>query len=77
MASLDIILLFTKVPFNKTINICLIELFTNNQFNLNFKLDSFEKLLRLATNESFFIFDETFNNQLNGVAMNWFSIGLY
>ena len=30
---------------------------------------SFEKLLRLATKESFFIFDETFYKQLNGVDM--------
>ena len=62
IASLDITSLFTNIPPDETINICLNESFDKRQCVLNLDLASFEKLLRLATKESFFIFDKIFIN---------------
>ena len=69
MASLDITLLFTNIPLDETINICLNEPFDKKQCVSNLDRANFEKLLRLATKESYFIFDEAFYKQLDGVAM--------
>ena len=60
MASLDITSLFTNIPLDETINICSNELFDKKQYVSNLDRTSFEKLLQLATKESFFIFDKTF-----------------
>ena len=60
MASLDITSLFTNISLDETINICLNESFDKKQCVSNFNGASFEKLLRLATQESFFIFDNFF-----------------
>ena len=67
MASLDITSLFTNIPLDETINICSNELFDKNQYVSNLDRASFEKPLRLAIKESFFIFDKTFYKQLDGV----------
>ena len=69
MASLDITSLFSNIPLHETINISASELFEKKQYVSNLDGASFEKLLRLATKESFFIFDKTFYKQLDGVAM--------
>ena len=60
MASLDITSLFTNIPLDETINICSNELFDKKQYVSNLDRASFEKLLWLATKESFFIFNKTF-----------------
>ena len=62
MASLDTTSLFTKIPLGKTTKICLNESFNKKQCVSNLDQDSFEKLLRLATKESFFIFNKLFIN---------------
>ena len=59
MASLDITSLFTNIPLDETINICSNELFDKKQYVSNLDQANFEKLLRLATKESFFIFNKT------------------
>ena len=69
MASLDINSLFINIPLDETINIALNESFDKKQSVSNLDRDSFEKLLRLATKESFFIFDKTSYKQLDGLAM--------
>ena len=69
MASLDITSLFTNIHLDKTINICSNDSFDKKQCVSNLDRASFEKLLRLATKESFFIFDKTFCKQLNGAAI--------
>ena len=69
MARLDITTLFTNIPLDETINICLNESFDKKQCVSNPDRASFEKLLQLAAKESFLIFDKTFYKQLNGVAM--------
>ena len=69
MASLDITSLFTDIRLDETINICLNESFDKKQFVSNPDRASFEKLLRLVTKESFFIFDKNFNKDLDRVSM--------
>ena len=69
MASLDITSLFTNIHLDKTINICSNDSFDKKQCVSNLDRASFEKLLRLATKESFFIFDKTFCKQLDGAAI--------
>ena len=51
------------------IYVCLNESFDKKQCVSSLDRDSFEKLLRLLTKESFFIFDKTFYKQLYDVAM--------
>ena len=59
----------TNIPLDETINICLNESFEKKQSVSNLDQASFQKLLRLAMKELFFIFDKTFYKQLDGVAM--------
>ena len=54
-----------------TLNICLNESSDKKQCFSNLDRASFEKFLRLATKESFFIFDKTFYKQKDGVAMGY------
>ena len=69
MASLDVDSLFTNVPLDETINICVNELFQTqtSYFNLNRK-QIFE-MLSLTTKESIISFDGGFYSQVDGVAM--------
>ena len=69
MASLDITSLYTNIPLDETINICLNKLFDKQQCLSNLDRVNFEKLLWLTMKESFFIFDKTFCKQSDGVAM--------
>ena len=56
MTSLDITSLFTNVPLNEPLNICLNESFDKNNCVSNLDRTNFEKLLRLNTKEpSFYI----------------------
>lgn len=69
MVSLDIKSLFTNIPIEETINIVCDKLFKNQNKFENFTKKEFEKLLRIATSESHFIFNEKFYDQIDGVAM--------
>ena len=71
MASLDTTSLFTNILLDETINICLNKSFDKNQCVSNLDRASFEKLLRVAAKESFFIFDKIFYKQLDGVVMGF------
>ena len=62
MVTFDINLLFANIPLDKTINLCLNKSLDKKQCISNLDRASFEKLLWLATKESFFIFDKTFIN---------------
>ena len=73
MASLDVDSLFTNIPLDETINICVDELF-NNQSKNNNKINGLTKnqikeLLKLATKQSFLLFDNNYYIQKDGVAM--------
>ena len=64
MTSFDIESLFTNIPLEETMNICVDKLFVSNLTK-----ESFRSLLELATLDSFFIFDGKYYRQKNGVAM--------
>ena len=69
MTSFDIDSLFTNIPLEKTINICVDKLFENNTKVNNLTKESFRSLLELATLDSFFIFDGKYCKRKDGVAM--------
>ena len=66
MASLDVDSLFTNVPIDETIEICVKELFKSNQTvsRLN------NKMLSLTTKENVILFDQKYCSQIDGVAMD-------
>ena len=70
MASLDVDALFTNVPINETIDIIIENLFPEESSTVNgICRDEFKKLLELASKDSFFMFNNTFYKQTDGVAM--------
>ena len=69
MASLDIESLFTNIPLDETIENCINNLFANNDTVQNFIKEDLKELLKFASYESFFTFDNEYYSQLDGVAM--------
>ena len=69
IASFDIESLFTNIPLEETISICVDKLLKNNTKVYNLTKESFRSLLELATLDSFFIFDGKYYKQKDGVAM--------
>ena len=67
--SFDIESLFTNIPLEETVNICVDKLFKNKAKLNNLTKDSFQSLLQLATLNSFFIFDRKYYKQKDGLAM--------
>ena len=66
MGSLDVDSLFTNVPLEETINICVNELFKSN-CSINKKQST--EMLSLTTEELIFMFDMAFYTQVDGVAI--------
>ena len=56
MNSLDVDSLFTNVPLDKTIAICLGNFYNDNENAPNILKHDFHNLLNIATKESFFMF---------------------
>ena len=69
MASLDIESLFTNIPLNEVIDICIADLFCDTNTIHNLDCNDMRELLTLAAYESFFIFDQVMYRQIDGVAM--------
>ena len=57
MGSLDVDSLFTNIPLDETINICVNQLFENADTVQGFKKSELKQLLCLATKESYFTFN--------------------
>ena len=70
MASLDEGSFFTNIPLEETVNISWDSLFANETKMNNFNRDDFEKLLRIALQNSFFNFDGKIYKQTDGVAIS-------
>ena len=60
---------FTNIPLEETINICVYKLFENYTKVNNLTKASSRSLLELVTLDSFFIFDGKYYKQKDGVAM--------
>ena len=68
MASLDVDSLFTNVPLEETINICINELFKSNSNIHGLNKKQITEMLSLTTKESIILFDMKFYTQIDGVA---------
>ena len=69
MVSLDIESLFTNIPLQETIEIAIQALFSNASHVLGLTKDLFKTLLELASMNTFFIFNEKYYLQKDGVGM--------
>ena len=70
MASLDVEGLFTNIPLDETIDICVDKLFPRKNMKIKgFRKKEFKDLLKLATKESLILFDNQYYQQVDGVAM--------
>ena len=69
MASLDVESLFTKIPLEQTVKNCVNDLFSNNFYSGKLSRKNLYELLKLATTELFFIFDNKLYKQIDRVAM--------
>ena len=69
MSSFDINSLFTNVPLDETIEISVKKLFGRKKKYKGFSKEQFKKLLSLAVKDSFFLFDDIYYEQVDGVAM--------
>ena len=69
MASLGVESLFTNIPLDETIENCINDLFSNNDTVHNFIKEDLKELLKFASYESFFTFDNEYYSQLDGAAM--------
>ena len=69
MASLDVDSLFTNIPLEETIDICVDNLYSDNKNPPNIPKHNFRDLLNIATKETFFMFNNKYYKQVDGVAM--------
>ena len=69
MASLDVDFLFTNVPLDETIEICVNELFKSSQTVSGLNKQQVLQMLSLTTKENVFLFDQKYYSQIDGVAM--------
>ena len=69
MASLDVEALFTNIPLEETIDICVEQVFKTEDKIEGLGKEDFRSMLSLATKESFISFNGCFYKQIDGVAM--------
>ena len=69
MASLDVDSLFTNIPLDETIDICIDSLYKDEDNSPKIPKDFFRNLLTFATRESFFMCNNKFYKQIDAVAM--------
>ena len=69
MASLDVEWLFTNIPLEETTKNCVNDLFSNNFYSGKLSRKDLYDLLKIATTESSFIFDNKLYKQIDGVVM--------
>ena len=69
MCSFDVVSLFTNIPLDQTINICIRKLFECNDTVCNLSREQLRELLMFATKQNHFTFNGKYYDQVNGVAM--------
>ena len=69
MCSFDIKSLFTNIPVDETIEICLSKCFSNSSLFNNFTIGNFKKFLNLTLKNTFFIFNNVLYKQIDGLGM--------
>ena len=71
MTSLDVDTLFTNIPLNETIDICIDNLRSGNKNPSDTLEHDCRNLLKVATKESFFTFNNKYYKQVDGAAMRF------
>ena len=69
MCSFDVASLFTSIPVNETIEICIDLLYKDSELVNNLTRAQFKKLLVFCVKENHFTFNEQYFDQIDGVAM--------
>ena len=70
MTTFDVESLFTNIPLNETIEICVNKLYPRKNMKVNgLRKNEFRNLLELATKKSLFVFNGQYFSQTDGVAM--------
>ena len=69
MASFDVETLFTNISLDETADICMTSLFSTTTHVLGITAKYFRSLLELAVMNSYFIFNDKFYRQKEGVGM--------
>ena len=69
MTSFDVESLFTNIPLDETINLCVTKMYKNKRKVHGLTKSKFRELLDISTKQSLFIFNNTFYTQIDGVAM--------
>ena len=69
LASFDVKSLFTNIPLTETVDICIDNLFQDQDMVFGFTKQQLHKLLSLAATDCYFLFDEKVFRQKDGVAM--------
>ena len=69
ISSLDVNSLFTNVPLEETIHICIDELFKSNSSIHGLNKNQITEMLSLTTKESIILFDMVFYTHVDGAAM--------
>ena len=69
MAIMGVDTLFTNIPLEETIDICVGNLFNDNENPTNIPKHDFGNLFNIATKETFFMFNSKYYKQVDGVAM--------
>ena len=73
MASLDVDSLFTNIPLNEMIDICIELLYKDSDKVDGLSRDDFRELLTVAVTKSFILFDGLYFKQIDCVAMGSFT----
>ena len=69
MCSFDSFSLYTNIPFDETINICIDKLFKDNNTVQNLSRGQFGKLLNYCVKQNHFVHNGILYDQIDGVAM--------
>ena len=69
MASLDVDSLFTNITLEETISIFVDNLYNDSENPPNITKQDFRNLFKIATKETFFMFNNKYHEQVDGAAM--------
>ena len=69
MCSFDVVSLFTNIPLEETVDICLNKLYENCERVHNLQRKDLKRLILFAAKENHFLFDDKIFDQTDGVSM--------